>query len=171
MQIPLHAQESSYTENQKKKLSEYVVFRLNFLAPSFEVEGLISKQNTTNTILGEFLAGTYWLQESEGGPLKLKVVPRARIAYRVYYNMIKREKLGKSTEKFAGNFLSLTTDYAFQTERTYSSFVFGPTWGMQRNWGGFFHFAFEIGGGYQYSKDPHASKFAFIFNFRFGFTF
>ena len=171
MQIPLIAQESSVTENQKKKLSEYLVFRLNFLSPSFEIEGLISKQKTTNTILGEFLAGTYWLQEDEGGPVKLKIVPRTRIAYRVYYNMNKREKLGKPTKKFAGNFLSLSADYAFQTERTYSALVFGPTWGMQRNCGGFFHFAFDLGGGYQYTKDPQASKFAFIFNFRIGFTF
>ncbi len=171
MQVPLIAQETIDTGNQKKKLSEFLVFRLNFLSPSFEIEGLISKQKTTNTILGEFRPGTYWVQEYEGGPIKMRIVPRTRMAYRVYYNMIKREKLGKPTEKFAGNFLSLSADYAFTTQNTYSAFVFGPTWGMQRNWGGFFHFAFELGGGYQYTKDPQASKFALIFNFRFGFTF
>lgn len=171
MQIPAMSQENFQTENQKKKLSEFLVFRLNFLSPSFEIEGLVAKTKTTNTVLGEFRPGSYWVRENEGGPVKLKIVPRAKIAYRVYYNMVKREKLGKPTEKFAGNFLSLTADYAFQTPHTYSALIFGPTWGMQRNWGGFFHFAFELGGGYQYSKDPYAGKFAFIFNFRFGFTF
>jgi hypothetical protein len=165
------AQDSFQTKPEKRRLSEYLVFRLNFFSPSFEVEGLISKNKTTNTVLGEFRPGTYWTTEYEGGPLKLKIVPRLKAAYRIYYNVEKRQKKDKPTEKFAGNFLSIITDYAFRTEQTSQVLVFGPAWGLQRNWGGFFHFSMELGGGYVYSPDPDVNHFTFILNLRFGFTF
>ena len=67
--------------------------------------------------------------------------------------------------------MSIMTDFAPGTKKTSPVLLFGPTWGMQRNWGGFFHFSMELGGGYVYSPDPEVSPFTIIVSLRFGFTF
>lgn len=109
--------------------------------------GLETKLINYNTLLLSYQPGIAFIHLNNE-PAKTYIVSQFRLAYRKFYNIDKRELNEKRTDKFSGNFVSLSVLLAASSPISPSYVTIGTTWGLQRNWGGIVHFCFEIGAGY-----------------------
>jgi hypothetical protein len=99
---------------------------------------------------------------------KTYFVPQGRIAYRSFYNFDTRRAQGKSTNKFAGSFISFGGMVTGATAVNPSFTTLMATTGIQRAWDNIFHFSFEIGPGFIISKAEVTNPITIYLDLRFG---
>lgn len=128
------------------------VFKLSFLTPAAGVEFKLAERFSLD-ISGRLGWSVYTIQTSSPVALRLLFFPQPKIHIepKWNYNILRRNALGKKTDKFSSNFLSLHTHLNIKVSLpSLNSFVIGPTWGMQRNFGKYGYFKFKSGLGYRY---------------------
>jgi len=117
------------------------VFKFDLLSPAIGLEARLAKYSTFLFAYQPTVVVSKHLNE----PVKTTILTQFRASTRFFYNIEKRNISGKTTEKFSGNFISLSILAGILSSSTY--IVFAPTWGLQRNWGKWIHFSFELGPG------------------------
>jgi len=100
-----------------------IFYRLSFITPAFSIENKINSHTTNTAEFGFSLGFSY--NSTEG--TKVYMDPYVKMELRRYLNLKQRQKNQKSTKNFSGNYISLL----IAAENR--SFIFGPTYGIQRN--------------------------------------
>lgn len=130
--------------------------KATFLGLSYSYEQSIAQKSTINyefMLAGGFgsgyMNGNYWL-----------IVPVMRVEPRYYYNFTKRFEKGKKTINNSANYLSISSDYQFDTgigsnASSISTISLIPKWGMKRTIGKHFIFEFAAGVGVQKSENKN----------------
>lgn len=128
--------------------------KATFIGLSYSYEQAIAQKSTVNFEMmlaggfgSDFMNGTYWL-----------IVPVMRVEPRYYYNFTKRFEKGKKTINNSANYLSISSDYQFETgigskAHSIGTFNIIPKWGMKRTIGNHFIFEFAAGIGAQKSEN------------------
>jgi len=154
------------------------VLTLNFINPGIDFETPIG-QKTTIAINAGIGYGTSYPELSTTGTGFLYLIsPFVDLQTRKYYNLNKRNDLGKNTNMNSGNFyglrfLSRSKEFKSNFERDNDiDFAIGPTWGLKRTYNrinlifdigpiiywdkastGFFPLTFELNLGYILTKN------------------
>ncbi|WP_142455408.1 hypothetical protein [Gracilimonas mengyeensis] len=126
-------------------------FRLGLFWPNLEYETPIHPKMTFHSETGfAFNVG------HDGMDWVFQYGLFAKIGPRYYYNLEKRLEENKSIRDFSGNYFSFVSmaylNEPFDNNPESNQFVFGPTWGLQRNLGKNWYFNFEVGPGISLSE-------------------
>lgn len=125
------------------------VWRLGLLGPNLEYEAKLSDDFTLVSEAG--ITFTFGYGGNEVGTV-FEYALITKVSPRYYYNLGKRQRDGKSVHHYGGNYLSFTASAVLNSvlssyDHEPNRYVFGPTWGLQRNLGSGWFFNFEIGPG------------------------
>ncbi len=140
------------------KDSPYVskAWRIIFLNPGIELEYPLGKFSSLSAHAGIGYDGlayadlTYPFQSEKTDPWVCIITPFADLQYKLYYNLERRLRAGKSIAYNSGNFFSTRIitrgPSIYERPQRISSldFTFCLTWGIQRAYGRF-HFLFDAG--------------------------
>lgn len=165
-----YAQEKIDTRTEK-------VWRVNFLNPALELEIPVSKNTTFSTALGIGYGAPYD---------KISIAPYNEflysfnlfldLQYKRFYNLKKRKAKNLNTDNNSGNFVSLrllTRGNTIESNFIRTSnldFSFGPTWGIQREYGKNFHLLFDIGPQYYFDTNGNGGFFPIMLQLNLGFN-
>ncbi|OAB79577.1 hypothetical protein [Cochleicola gelatinilyticus] len=135
----------------QEEVATETVWRLNFINPGVEFETPVSSLSTFSTNFGIGYNGSY-PELTFGGDTGIVYViaPFLDIQYKHFYNLDKRNAVGKNVEENSGNFISARivargSSIADNVIRKSDfDFAIGPTWGIQRAFGKI-HFLFDVG--------------------------
>ncbi len=162
----LYAQENQTKHSQK-------VWRINFLNPGVELEYPTGNNSTFSSGLGIGYGGSYPDLSSSGNGFRYLISPFLDIQEKWFYNFEKRMKRDRSIKNNSGNFISArllirgnTIDSNF-SRTTDLDFAFGPTWGIQRNYGNF-HLLFDVGTIYYFDTKGNGNWFPVMFQINLG---
>lgn len=160
-----------------QSISTERVLTFNFINPGIDFETRIGQKSTFSINAGVGYGTSYPELSRTGTGFLYIISPFLDIQTRKYYNLNKRNDLGKNTKMNSGNFfglrlLSRGQDFNGNFERDNNlDFAFGPTWGLKRTYNrinllfdigpiiywdkdntGFFPLTFEINIGYILNK-------------------
>lgn len=138
------------------------------------------KQNfTLRTELG--FDGNYSYNNNSNPSSQYFLIPSVTVEPRLYYNINKRIKEKKNTNKNSGNFVSLRASYnpnilvITNSNNDFNSSIFKiiPSWGMRRNLTDILNIELRLGFGYVTNKSIENQNEGFIpdITFRFGYAF
>jgi hypothetical protein len=156
----------NYVNAQSSFTDRKVVLKFDVILPTIALE---TRFTGYNTFLVEYMPGFVFIH-SINEPTKTVIVNQFKGSVRHFYDIDTRIQDNKRTDKFAGSFLSITAQGALESSATRGNITFGPTWGIQRNWGGLIHFSFEIGYGFTITDPKRNSNFGVIGNLNLGFA-
>ena len=134
---------------------------INFLGAGIGLETRIGKKMSYAVEGG---SGMYFaiITSSGGNEVFFFPAPYVKSQFRYFHNFAKRQSKGKKTAGFSGNFIAPFFSYQrilnvnnniYTAGRVQQNrFLFGPTYGMQRNFKKFGHFHFNAGIGYSNIK-------------------
>ncbi len=147
---------------QNKANVEPIQYRINFLVPGAEVEFGIA-QNSSILFNAGFLWGIGSSEDFNGSSTtNFAILPIIDGQYRYYYNLKRRQEIGKNIAKNSGNFIALKGTYYFTksflkalegneenlfTDESDLSII-GVAYGLQRTYFDWLHIAFEGGIGF-----------------------
>ena len=163
-----YAQEKIDTKTEK-------VWRVNFLNPAIELEMPVSKKATFSAGLGIGYGAPYnEISVSPYNEFLYSFNPFLDLQFKRFYNLKKRKAKNLGTENNSGNFVSLRlltrgntiTSNFIRTSNL--DFAFGPTWGIQREYGKNFHLLFDIGPHYYFDTNGNGGFFPIMLQLNLG---
>ena len=153
------------------------VWRINVLNPSVEYELPTSNNSTLSSSLGIGYSVSYPHTDnsSYSGPIT-SFNPFLDIQHKWFYNFNKRKEKGLKTKNNAANFIS--TRMLARGETLFGNtngtdgfdFAFGPTWGIQREYGKNLHFLFDLGPIYYFDTNGFSGFFPIMIQLNLGFN-
>ena len=143
-----------------------MVVQLDLLLPTV---GLETRVSNYNTLLISYHPALIFVKINNE-PREVYVFHQLKLAYREFYNIEQRKYNKKRTDKFSGNFYSLSAIVGATAQLPNIFYTIGPTWGLQRNWGSGIHFLFEIGAGFTFPK-TNPVGIGLIGDLKFGYAF
>jgi hypothetical protein len=165
---------SNYAQ-QSNNISTEKVWRINFLNPAIELETPTSQYSTFSAAFGIGYGGGYPDLTYGGSGFVYIISPFLDVQQKWFYNLNKRHLKNKNTENNSGNFVSLRMlargkSIAENVNRT-SNFdlAFGPSWGIQRNYGKNFHLLFDVGPIYYTDTKGNGNIFPIMLQLNLGF--
>ena len=166
----IYAQEKNRIETKK-------VFRVNFLNPAIELEVPTGQYSAFSSALGIGYDGGYPdLTYASGSGFIYVISPFADFQHKWFYNLNKRDRNKRKTYNNSGNFVSLrlkTRGKSIAENVTRTSdfdFAFGPTWGIQRNFGKNFHFLLDLGPQYYFDTKGNGNIWPIILQLNLGYN-
>lgn len=165
---------------EPKTIENIYGFQIGFVGAWGYYEAVLQDNFTLKTELG--IDGSYSYSSADIPKSQYTFLPSISLEPRWYYNIEKRQKLGKSVENNTGNFFGLKTTYnpssLFTITNSINSFDssiirFIPSWGLRRSLGNSFDFELRLGAGYVSTKSINNQEQGFIFDFsiRLGYIF
>jgi len=145
----------------KADFDDEIIYRLNLLTPSFEIEKDVAKNISllANVGVGIGYYSAYGLRENRNGfifPLQ------AELAGRYYTNFNRRLEKGKAIENNSGNYIALSFANIFEAEnddvRVDSSSSLIAAYGIQRTYWKHFNLNFQTGLGYDFQQNEVAGQ-------------
>lgn len=138
----------------KPTVQQQSLLKLSVLFPGIEYETKLERKVTIKLEAGPVFVFGYggnrvdWVFE---------YVFFVEAAPRFYYNFDNRLADGKEIANYSGNYISFVSRaLLFNVFSSYNfepnSYIFGPTWGLQRMWGKHWYFNFEIGPGIEINQ-------------------
>jgi hypothetical protein len=145
-------------------------FKINVLLPGVVYEhGFTPK----NTLYSELNSGFGYRKNSFYNEATWSFYPNIYEQFRHYYNLEKRAKNGKRTNRNSGNFLALNAIYNFESISTNNNYyesapslTIAPVWGFQRTYKGGFNLGLNAGIGCNFQKQN--TDFGAVINFSLG---
>lgn len=159
-------------ENEKEYTEK--IWRINFFNPSIELELPTNKFSTFSAGLGVGYGGSYPDLSKNGNGLRYMITPFLDLQEKWFYNFQKREEKDKNIKHNSANFISARllvrgNKIAGNFSRTSNfDFAFGPTWGIQRNYGNF-HLLFDVGTIYYFDIKGNGNWFPLMLQLNLGF--
>ncbi len=142
-------------KGQTDKNVEENQFKINFLAPSLELEKGTGKNTTLNFELGTGFA----LRAGSERSTEFGVFPYVEGQYRYYTNFNRRLSKGKNISGNSGNYIAMSLLYVSGNSifgdlnlTSNNNLFVGPMYGLQRTSKSGFNFGLEFGAGY-YKND------------------
>jgi len=129
-------------------------FRIQLINPGVNWQWVTSENSILSLNSGFSFAASYWYVKDYVNSFNYEINPLITIQHLWLYNRKKRFNNGRITEGNSGNFVSvklvtigppIVSNFA---EKTELGFAIGPSWGMQRKYGRYLSFLFEMGPGY-----------------------
>ncbi|HLT33111.1 MAG TPA: hypothetical protein VKZ98_04920 [Aquaticitalea sp.] len=165
-----NAQETSQSNYTQK------VWRVNFVNPGVELELATGKSSTFSMGLGVGYGGSYPdLSYDNSNGFQYLISPFLDLQEKWFYNFEKRVSKDKVITNNSGNFISARillrgNSIASNFDRTSDlDFAFGPTWGIQRNYGKNFHLLFDVGPIYYMDTNGNGNIFPIMLQINLGF--
>ncbi len=151
------------------------VWRINFLNPGIVYETPVSSNSTISINAGIGYNGSYPnLSDTRQSGFQYAIAPFLDLQFKRFYNLQKRDRMDKTTRNNSGNFISLrfrmrgkSIDDNFSRKAPFD-FAFGPTWGIQRTYGGF-HLLFDIGSQFYFDSEGNVGFWPLIPQVNLGF--
>jgi hypothetical protein len=151
---------------------------INILPLSLSYERKIDADKSF-TINGGIAGSPYYSEDFDEDEFVWVWVPYVTSSFRRYYkrNYVKKDNLGNNSGNYYGLFLS----YQFNVPGSSNAFnetvareelsqvmIFGPVWGLQRNYGSRIHLSLSIGPGYMIGKNTE-DEFSIVGDFELGY--
>lgn len=165
----------STSAQDQETYSTQKVWRINFLNPGIELEVPTGNYSTFSTGAGVGYGGSYPELTWGGSGFLYIIAPFLDLQQKWFYNMNKRMRKERTVDHNSGNFVSLRfitrgNSIAENVHRTSDlDFAFGPTWGVQRNYGESFHLLFDVGPQYYMDTKGNGNIFPLMFQLNLGF--
>ncbi len=151
-------------------------FRINLLNPGFEYEFPIFMKSTIAVNPGIGFHSSYLNLDYTNSGITYYISPFLDLAYRMIYNQEKRASKGKNISYNSGNYWGLrflTNFKEFKSMNIYRkddiSFEFGPTWGIQSDYGKM-HLLFDVGPVYYFDTKGNNGFFPIMLQLNLGFN-
>lgn len=144
-----------HAQNAEVERSVTSIFKLNFFLPGISYEQKIAQYQTIHlTSYIDIISNTQ--STNAGTSTNFYLTPSIAFEIRNYYNLNKRERMGKRTEMNSGNYLApvYIGKYSFRNdfgENVWFNQV-GAVWGLQRTAPSGFSFDLNLGLGYLWSE-------------------
>lgn len=163
-----------FAQNETKALQK--ILRINAISPGLELELPLNNTSSLAINPGIGFSGSYNNLSYANSGVTYFISPFMDLSYKKFYNLDKRLEKGKSISGNSGNYwgIRLLTNFKdFKSENIIRKdnidFSFGPTWGIQREFGKF-HLLFDVGSVYYFDTKGNNGFFPIMLQLNVGFN-